>query len=80
MKLKCQVCTLNFVEERDVEKENHMDMLFYWAQSSSAIICVKQILKLVRLKSKYKFYKKKKKEFNLYPTHMSMHCIIHKIL
>ena len=80
MKLKCQVCTLNFVEERDVEKENHMDMLFKWAQSSSPIICVKTILKLVRLKSKYKFYKKKKKEFNLYPTHMSMHCIIHKIL
>ena len=47
MKLKCQVCTLNFVEERDVEKENHMDMLFYWAQSSSTIICDKQIIKLV---------------------------------
>ena len=68
MKLKCQVCTLNFVEERDVEKENHMDMLFYWAQSSSTIICVKQILKLVRLKSKYKFYKKKKKIIQFIPN------------
>lgn len=54
MKLKSQVCTPNFVEERDVEKENHMDMLFYWAQSSSPIICVKRILKLIGLKSKHK--------------------------
>ena len=74
MKLKCQVCTLNFVEERDVEKENHMDMLFYWAQSSSTIICVKQILKLVRLKSKYKFYKKKKK--NSIYTQPTCLCIV----
>ena len=62
VKVKYLVCSTNFIRKKKKKKKKLMDILFYWAQSSSPIFCIKNKSRNFLDSNQTKIFTHKKKQ------------------